>query len=55
MIKCSSFEKEEREKQKWAQDKGICDRIIFVLYSRHHKGVSDLGSIAVLLRGEILG
>jgi hypothetical protein len=29
MIKCSSFGKEEREKQKWAQGKGICDRAIF--------------------------
>jgi hypothetical protein len=27
MIKCSSFGKEEREKQKWAQDKGICDSV----------------------------
>jgi hypothetical protein len=48
MIKCSSFRKEEREKQKWAQGKGLCDRAIFVLHSRHHRGVSDLGSIAVL-------
>jgi hypothetical protein len=38
MIKCFTFGKEEREKQKWAQSKGICDRVIFVLYSRHHRG-----------------
>ena len=31
MIKCSTFRKEEREKQKWAQGKGIFDRVIFVL------------------------
>jgi hypothetical protein len=29
MIKCFTFGKEEREKQKWAQGKGICDRAIF--------------------------
>jgi hypothetical protein len=29
MIKCSSFEKEEREKQKWAQGKGIRDMTVF--------------------------
>jgi len=34
MIKCFTFGKEEREKQKWAQDT--------------IKGVSDLRSIAVL-------
>jgi hypothetical protein len=33
-----TFGKEEREKQKWAQGKGICDRTIFVLHSRHHRG-----------------
>jgi hypothetical protein len=38
MIKCFTFRKEKREKQKWAQDKGICDRAIFVLHSRHHRG-----------------
>jgi hypothetical protein len=38
MIKCSSFGKEEREKQKRAQGKGICGRAIFVLYSTHHIG-----------------
>jgi hypothetical protein len=38
MIKCFTFGKEEREKQKWAQGKGICDRAIFVLHSRHHRG-----------------
>jgi hypothetical protein len=37
MIKCFTFGKEEREKQKWAQGKGICDRVIFVLHSRHHR------------------
>jgi hypothetical protein len=37
MIKCFTFEK-KREKQKWAQGKGICDRAIFVLHSKHHRG-----------------
>ena len=32
------FGKEEREKQKWAQDKGITYRAIFGLYSIHHRG-----------------
>ena len=32
------FGKEEREKQKWAQDKGITYRAIFGLHSRHHRG-----------------
>ena len=31
MIKCSTFRKEETEKQKWAQGKGITIRAIFVL------------------------
>jgi hypothetical protein len=30
--------KEEREKQKWTQGKGIYDRVIFVLHSRHYRG-----------------
>jgi hypothetical protein len=38
LIKCFTFGKEEREKQKWAQDKGIYDRPIFVLHSRHNRG-----------------
>jgi hypothetical protein len=38
MIKCFTFGKEEREKQKWAQGKGIRDRNIFILHSRHHRG-----------------
>jgi hypothetical protein len=38
MIKCFTFGKEEREKQKWTQGKGICDRAIFILLSRHHRG-----------------
>jgi hypothetical protein len=37
MIKCFTFGK-EREKQKWAQGKGLCDRVIFVLHSGHHRG-----------------
>jgi hypothetical protein len=37
IIKCFTFGKEEREKQKWTQGKGICDRTIFVLHSRHHR------------------
>jgi hypothetical protein len=36
MIKCS-LGKEEREKQKWAQGKGISNRVIFVVHSRHHR------------------
>ena len=32
------FGKEEREKQNWAQDKGITYRAIFGLHSRHHRG-----------------
>jgi hypothetical protein len=36
MIKCFTFGKEEREKQKCAQAKGIYNRTIFVLHSRHH-------------------
>jgi hypothetical protein len=38
MNKFFTFGKEEREKQKLAQGKGICDRTIFVLHSRHHRG-----------------
>jgi hypothetical protein len=38
MIKCFTFEKEEREKQKWAQGKGIKLGAIF--------------GLAILLRGE---
>jgi hypothetical protein len=38
MIKCTSFGKEEKEEQKWAQDKGICDKANFVLHSGHHRG-----------------
>jgi hypothetical protein len=38
MIKCFTFEKEEREKQKWAQGKGIKLGAIFGLHSRHHRG-----------------
>ena len=38
MIKCFIFRKEEREKQKWAQGKGILIGAIFCLHSRHHRG-----------------
>ena len=38
MIKCFTFGKEEREKQKWAQGKGILIGAIFVSHSRHHRG-----------------
>jgi hypothetical protein len=38
MIKCFTFEKEEREKQKWDQGKGIMIGAIFYLHSRHHRG-----------------
>jgi hypothetical protein len=38
MIKCFTFGKEEREKQKWAQGKGIMIGAIFGLHSRHYKG-----------------
>jgi hypothetical protein len=38
MIKCFTFRKEEREKQKWAQGKGILIGAIFGLHSRHHRG-----------------
>ena len=31
LIKCFTFRKEEREKQKWAQGKGITIGAIFVL------------------------
>jgi len=31
MIKCSTFGKEEREKQKWTQVKGICNSVNFGL------------------------
>jgi hypothetical protein len=49
MIKCFTFGKEEREKQKWAQGKGICDRAIFLFCAQDTiEGVSDLGSISVL-------
>ena len=37
-IKCFIFGKEEREKQKWAQGKGIMIGAIFGLHSRHHRG-----------------
>ena len=37
-IKCFTFGKEEREKQKWAQGKGIKIGAIFSLHSRHHRG-----------------
>jgi hypothetical protein len=52
MIKCFTFEKEEREKQKWAQGKGILIGAIFVCTQDTIEGVSDLRLIAVLLRGE---
>jgi hypothetical protein len=48
MIKCSLFRKEEREKQKWVQGKGILIGVIFVLHSRTIENGSNLGSIAVL-------
>ena len=38
MIKCFTFRKEEREKQIWAQGKGILIEAIFGLHSRHHRG-----------------
>jgi hypothetical protein len=38
MIKCSSFGKEERETQKWAQGKGIMIGAIFGVHLRHHRG-----------------
>jgi hypothetical protein len=38
MIKCFTCGKEEREKQKWAQGKGIMIGAIFGLHSRHHRG-----------------
>ena len=37
-IKCFTFGKEEREKQKWAQDKGTIIGAIFGLHSRHYRG-----------------
>ena len=37
-IKCITFRKEESEKQKWAQGKGILIGAIFGLHSRHHRG-----------------
>ena len=36
-IKCFTFGKEEREKQKWAQGKGIMIEAIFGSHSRHHR------------------
>jgi hypothetical protein len=39
MIKCFTLgRKEEREKQKWAQGKGMSIGAIFGLDSRHHRG-----------------
>jgi hypothetical protein len=38
MIKCFTFGNGEREKQKWAQGKGILIGAIFGLHSRHHRG-----------------
>jgi hypothetical protein len=38
MIKCFTFRKEEKEKQKWAQSKGIMIGAIFGLHTRHHRG-----------------
>ena len=38
MIKCFTFGKDEREKQKWTQGKGIMIGAIFGLHSRHHRG-----------------
>jgi hypothetical protein len=55
MIKCFTFGKEERENKKWAQGKGICDRAFLFCTQDTIEGVSDLGSIPILLRGEILG
>ena len=37
MIKCFTFGKEEREKQKWAKGKVIMIGAIFGLHSRHHR------------------
>ena len=46
-IKCFIFGKEEREKQKWTQGKGIMIGAIFFTQDTI-EGVSDLGSIVVL-------
>ena len=37
MIKCFTFGKEEKQKQKWAQGKDILIGTIFGLHSRHHR------------------
>ena len=37
-MKVLQLGKEEREKQKWAQGKGIMIGVIFGLHSRHHRG-----------------
>jgi hypothetical protein len=52
--KCSTWKKEEREKQKLAQGKGITIRLFLVCTQDTIECVSGLGSIAKLLREEIL-
>jgi hypothetical protein len=37
-IKCSKLDKEEREKIKWVQGKGIFSRAILFCHSRYHRG-----------------
>ena len=54
-IKCFTFGKEEQEKQKWAQGKGIMIGPFLVCTQDTIEGVSDLGSIAILQRWEIFG
>jgi hypothetical protein len=41
MIKCFTFEKEEREKQKWVHGKGILIGAILFCTQDTIKGVSD--------------
>jgi hypothetical protein len=54
MIKCSSLKKKKEKNKNGLKAKVYVIQPFFVLHSRHHIGVSDLGSIVVLLREEIL-
>ena len=52
MIKCFTFRKEEREKQKWLQGKGIIRD--FALHTRHHRGFEWLRiDIYTIKRGNL--
>jgi hypothetical protein len=55
MIKCSSFRKEKNKNKNGLKAKVYVIRLFLFCTQDTIEGVSDLGSIVVLLRGKILG